>query len=44
MFDKAVDTYPSAIKFIPECRKTQEMCNKAVNRFFLYFILFMIEI
>ena len=37
MCDKAVDTYPSTIKFVPECHKTQEMCNNAVNRCFLVF-------
>ena len=32
--DKAVDTHPATIKYVPECYKTQEMCNKAVHRFF----------
>ena len=27
MCDKAVDTYPSTIKFVPECFMTQEMCE-----------------
>ena len=44
MFDKAVNTYPSTVKFVPECFMTQEMCNKAVNKCFLYFILFLINI
>ena len=44
MCDKAVSTYPSTIKFVPECFMTQEMCNKAVNRYFLYLILFLINI
>ena len=43
MCDKAVNTYPSTIKFVSECYKTQEMCNKSVNRFFLYLILFPID-
>ena len=43
MCDKAVDTYLSAVKFVPECFMTREMCDKAVNRFFLYFILFLIN-
>ena len=30
--DKAVNTYSSTIRFLPECFMTQEMCNKAVNR------------
>ena len=42
--DKAVNTYPSTIKFVPECFMTQEMCDKAVNRYFLYLILFLINI
>ena len=37
MRDKTVSTYPSTIKFVPECFKTQEMCNKAVNRCFFVF-------
>ena len=42
--DKAVDTYPSTIKFVPECFMTQEMWDKAVGRCFLYLILFLISI
>ena len=42
MHDKVVDTYPFTIKFVPKCHKTQEMCKKAVNRSFLYLILFLI--
>ena len=37
MCDEAVDTYPSTIKFVPECFMTQEMCDKAVNRWFFVF-------
>ena len=46
MRDKAIDTHPytSATQFVPECYKTQEMCYKAVNRWFLYLILFLINI
>ena len=45
MCDKAFNTYPSTIKFVPECFMTQEMCDKAVNScFFLYLILFQINI
>ena len=33
MCDKAVYTYPSTIKFAPECFMTQEMCNKAVDSY-----------
>ena len=44
MCDKAVSTYPLTITFIPECCTTQEMCDKAVNNFFLYLILFLTNI
>ena len=37
MCDKAVDTYPSTIKFVPECFVTQGMCDKAVNKCFFVF-------
>ena len=37
MCDKAVNTYPSIIKFVPECFMTQEICEKAANRCFLTF-------
>ena len=43
-YDKVVDTYPFTIKFVPKCLMTQEMCDKAVNRFYLYLILFLIDI
>ena len=32
MCDKAVDTYPSTIKLVSECCKTQEICHRAVHR------------
>ena len=44
MCNKAVDTHPSTIKYVPKCYKTQEICNKAVHRCFLYFTLFLINI
>ena len=44
MCHKAVNTYPSTIKFVLKCFMTQEMCDKAVNRCFLYLILFLINI
>ena len=31
MCDKAVDNYPHALKFAPDCYITQKMCDKAVN-------------
>ena len=37
MCDKAVDTYPSTKKFVPECFNTQEVCNKAVDSYFSLF-------
>ena len=37
MCDKAVDTHPSTIKFVPECYKTQELCHKVDNRCFFVF-------
>ena len=33
MCDKAVDTYPSTIKYFPECYMTKEMCDKAANTY-----------
>ena len=44
MCDKTADTHPPTIKYVPECYKIQEMCNKAVHRFFLYFVLLLINI
>ena len=37
MCDKAVNTHPTTIQFVPKCCKTQEMCDKAVNRCFFVF-------
>ena len=31
MSDKAVDKYPHALEFVPDCCMTQKMCDKAVN-------------
>ena len=44
MCDKAHATYSSTIKFVLRCCMTQERCDKAVNRCFLYLILFLINI
>ena len=44
MCDKAVSAYPSTIKLVSECLIIQEMYGKAVNRCFLYFIIFLINI
>ena len=37
MCDKVVNTYPSGIKFVPECFMTQKICDKAVNKYFFVF-------
>ena len=31
MCNKAVDNYPHALEFAPECYKTQIICDKAVD-------------
>ena len=36
MCNKAAGTYSSAIQFVPECYKCQEMVNKAVNTCLFY--------
>ena len=41
MCDKAVSAYPSTIKLVSACLIIQEMYEKAVNRCFLYFIIFL---
>ena len=37
MCNKAVNTYPSTTRFVPDCCKTQEMCDKTVNTCFNVF-------
>ena len=44
MCNKSVTTYPSTIELVPEFCKTQEMYDKVGNSYFLYFILFLIDI
>ena len=44
MCNKSITTYPSTIELVPEFYKTQEMYDKVVNGYFLYFILFLIDI
>ena len=44
MCDKAVNTYHSTIQFVPDCYKAQEMGDKAVNKCFLAFFIFLIDI
>ena len=41
---KLPNTYPSTMRFVPECLMTQKVCGKAVNRCFSYLILFLINI
>ena len=31
MCDKAVDNYPHALEFVPECYETPKICDKAVT-------------
>ena len=33
MFDKFVDDYPHALKFVPDCYTTQNVCNNAFNTY-----------
>ena len=44
MCGKAVNTYPSTTKLVPEHLMTQKICNKPVNTCFFVFILFLIKI
>ena len=37
MCDKAVDTHSYAIEFVPECYKTQNVYDKALNEYFIAF-------
>ena len=37
MWDKAVYTFPSTLKFLPECYKAKEMCHRAVHSCFFVF-------
>ena len=36
MCNKAANTYPPTIPFVPEYYKTQEICGKAVNRWVFF--------
>ena len=31
MCNKAVENYAQSFEFVPDCYKTQELCNKAIN-------------
>ena len=33
MCNEVVDNYANALEFVPECNKTQKMCDKAVNTY-----------
>ena len=37
MNNNVVNTHSSTIQFVPECCKTQKMCNKAFNKSFIAF-------
>ena len=37
MCNKAVDNYPHALEFVPECFTTQGMCDEVFNKSFLAF-------
>ena len=43
MCDKAVDNYPNALKFVPDCYMTQKMCYRAVNTYHSTIKLFLIS-
>ena len=32
-----IDTNPLTVKYVPECYKTRDMCNKVVHRYFIVF-------
>ena len=38
MCDKAVSENDGTLKFVPDCYKNQEICNKAVDNFALEFV------
>ena len=44
MCEKVVNTHSSKIQFVPECYKTGKICDKAFNKSFLAFFLFLIDI
>ena len=33
MCNEAVDNYPHAFEFVPECYKTQKVCDKGVDTY-----------
>ena len=43
MCDKAVDNHPSPTKYVPDRYRTEKMCYKAVNIYFVYLILVLIN-
>ena len=43
MCNQAVDKYADSLKYVPECFKTQEMCDKAAD-IHLSVIQFVLEI
>ena len=43
MCDKPVNTYHSTIQFVLDCCKTQEMCDKAVNKYFFFAFAYILD-
>ena len=41
---RVVSAYHSTTEFVPKCYKTQEMCDKSYNSFFLHLFIFLINI
>ena len=44
MDDQAGNAHPSAIKYIPDRFRTQEICDKAVNRCVNLYLVFSIKL
>ena len=38
MYNKSLDNHPFTIQVLPECYKTQEMCDKAVDDCFFFLL------
>ena len=37
MCNKAIENYPHALEYVPECYTTKEMCHRVVHRCFFVF-------
>ena len=44
MCNKADDNYPHALEFVLECYKTQKICDKPFDKWFLGLFIFLIDI